>query len=69
MGKIEIEVDVDDVIDGLNDKELIKELKERHLYNPPINYRSICDLLGMSYHTPIDYLLGSLSVELKKQKV
>ena len=67
--EVEVEVEIDEVIDELDDEELIQELKKRHLHVPSINYESICDLLGMSHHTPVDFLMQLLSVELIRQKV
>jgi hypothetical protein len=65
------DVRIQDIIDEIDDEDLIDEIKERNLEsklvsitNPEINYKSICDLLGLNYHTPMDQLIISLKEHL-----
>jgi hypothetical protein len=76
-GYITVNIDVsetvyiDEVIDQIDDDILIDEIKERKLQSklidvmkPKIDYNSICDLLGVNYHTPLKYVMKQLEQHL-----
>jgi hypothetical protein len=71
---VSVDVYISDIIEELDDELLIDEIRERKLEKefvnatvPIIDYRSICDLLFVNYHTPIPELIKALEQHLKLQ--
>ncbi len=68
---VSVDVYIADIIEELDDKLLIDDIKERKLEKkfvnatvPKIDYRSVCDLLSVNYHTHIDILMEKLQHHL-----